>query len=149
VDLTIKSSDRAVAVVGGAVTVTLPTGGSTEGVIESVSAPVSKPDADGTGGSSIVVPVRVSLADQSAVAGLALAAVTVGFPATVAADVLTVPVDALVPLSDTAFAVELPRTDPEAERTLLPVSVGAFSSGLVAISGDGIVDGLTVVVPRR
>jgi len=64
-------------------------------------------------------------------------------------DVLTVPVDALVPISENEFAVELPRTTSSAKRTLVPVTVGAFASGMVEISGDGIVDGLSVVVPAR
>jgi peptidoglycan hydrolase-like protein with peptidoglycan-binding domain len=149
VELNVKSADRAIAVVGAPVTVSLPTGVSVDGVVESVASPLSQPAADGTGGSAVVLPVRVSIADQEPLAGLALAGVTVGFAGAAGEDVLTVPVDALVPIDDTRFAVELPRKDPEDERRLLPVTVGAFSSGVVAIAGDGIVDGLTVVVPAR
>ena len=148
VDVTVKSADRALASVGATVTVTLPTGGTTEGVVESIAAPASKPDADGTG-SSIVVPVRISVADQAALAGLALAAVTVSFASTAKNDVLMVPVDALVPTSESEFALELPRTTADDERRLLAVTVGTFASGKVEISGDGVVDGLTVVVPAR
>ena len=149
VEVSVKSSDRQVAVVGGAVTVALPTGVTADGIIESVAAPVNKPDADGSGSSSIVVPVRITVADQAAVADLALSGVTVSFAGAVRDDVLTVPVDALVPISDTEFAVEVPRKKPEAERTLIPVTVGAFASGLVEISGPKIVAGLSVVVPAR
>ncbi|ANP74582.1 peptidoglycan-binding protein [Cryobacterium arcticum] len=148
VEVNVKSSDRQVAVVGGTVTVSLPTGVTADGLVESVAAPVNKPDADGSG-SSIVVPVRITVADQPAVADLALSGVTVSFAGAVTDDVLTVPVDALVPISDTQFAVELPRKNPEAERTLIPVTVGAFASGLVEISGAKIVAGLSVVVPAR
>jgi peptidoglycan hydrolase-like protein with peptidoglycan-binding domain len=148
VESNVKSSDRELAVVGGTVTVTLPTGATTDGVVDSVGAPMSKADADG-GGSSIVVPVRITVADQAAMATMALAGVSVSFASTVADDVLTVPVDALVPVSDAAFAVELPGTAAGAERTLVPVTVGAFSSGTVEISGEKIVDGLDVVVPKR
>ena len=91
--------------------------GTTEGVVESIAAPASKPDADGTG-SSIVVPVRISVADQAALAGLALAAVTVSFASTAKNDVLMVPVDALVPTSESEFALELPRTTADDERRL-------------------------------
>jgi peptidoglycan hydrolase-like protein with peptidoglycan-binding domain len=148
VEVNVKSSDRQAAVVGAPATVSLPTGVTAEGIVESVGAPASKPDADGSG-SSVVVPVRITLADQAAVAELALSGVTVSFAGTVTDDVLTVPVDALVPISDTQFAVELPRKHPDAERTLIPVTVGAFASGLVEISGAKIVDGLSVVVPAR
>jgi peptidoglycan hydrolase-like protein with peptidoglycan-binding domain len=149
IELNVKSSDRELAVAGGTVTVALPTGAAIDGVIETVGAPVSKPAADGTGASNIVVPVRIVVADQAAIADMALASVSVSFASTVADDVLTVPVDALVPVSDTAFAVELPGTTAGAERTLVPVTVGAFASGNVEISGEKIVDGLTVVVPER
>jgi peptidoglycan hydrolase-like protein with peptidoglycan-binding domain len=149
VEVNVTSTDRELAVVGGTVTVTLPSGAITEGVIETVGSAVSKPATDGAGAGSIVVPVRITVADQAAVADLAMAGVSVSFASTVADGVLTVPVDALVPVSDTAFAVELPGTKTGAERTLVPVTVGAFASGTVEISGERIVDGLSVVVPRR
>lgn len=148
VDLLLKSQDRDLAVAGETVTVALPGGGSIDGVIQTVGAPFSKPNPDGNG-SSVVVSVRVTLADQDAVADLALASVTVSFSSPLRSDVLTVPVDALVPLDDTHYAVELPRKDAAAERTLLPVEVGASSAGRVEISGTGIVAGLLVVVPNR
>jgi peptidoglycan hydrolase-like protein with peptidoglycan-binding domain len=148
VEVNVKSSDRALAVVGAPVTVTLPSGTGTAGVVEAVAAPVSKADADGTG-TVVVVPARIAVADQAAVAGLALAGVTVGFASAVKNDVLTVPVDALVPTSETEFALELPRTKSDAPRRLVAVTVGAFASGMVEVSGDGVVDGLTVVVPTR
>jgi peptidoglycan hydrolase-like protein with peptidoglycan-binding domain len=147
IELNVKSTDRALAVAGGSVTVILPSGATTEGTVETVAAPVSKPDAAGK--SSIVVPVRVAVADQAAIADLALASVSVSFASAVTENALTVPVDALVPISDTRFAVELPRAKPGAERKLMPVTVGAFGSGVVEISGDRIVAGLTVVVPAR
>jgi len=148
VEVNVKSSDRQVAVAGATVTVTLPTGVTADGIVEIVAAPVSKPDGDGSG-TSIVVPVRITIADQAAVADLALSGVTVNFAGTVKEGVLTVPVDALVPISETQFAVELPRKNPDTARTLIPVTVGAFASGLVEISGAKIVDGLPVVVPER
>ena len=148
VELNVPSADRGVAVVGAPVTVILPARGSTAGVVETAAAPVSKPDTDGTG-SSIVVPVRITVADQAAIADLALAGVSVSFTGTVTDDVLTVPVEALVPISDTQFAVELPRKDAATERSLVPVTVGAFASGRVEISGKKIVAGLAVVVPER
>jgi peptidoglycan hydrolase-like protein with peptidoglycan-binding domain len=148
VEVNVKSSDRAVAVVGAPVTITLPSGVGTAGVVEAVAAPVSKADADGTG-TVVVVPARIAVTDQAAVAGLALAGVTVGFANAVKDDVLTVPVDALVPTTETEFALELPRAKADTARTLVPVTVGAFASGMVEVSGVGVVDGLTVVVPTR
>ena len=147
VELNVRSSDRAVAVAGATATVILPTGAKTEGVVQTVGSPVSKKGDDDK--SSIVVPVRLTVADQSAVAELALANVTVAFASTMRDDVLTVPVDALVPLDDTEFGVELPRTASGARGTILAVTVGAFASGMVEISGKDIAEGLDVVVPAR
>jgi peptidoglycan hydrolase-like protein with peptidoglycan-binding domain len=146
IDLTIRSSDRSLAAPGNKVTVALPDGGTTEGVIESVSQPINKPDAD-DGTTSVVIPVRVSVADQGVLAPLTLANVTVRFASILSENVLTVPVEALVPISDTAFAVELPELNPDGERELLPVTTGAFSSGMVEVSGTGVSEGVDVVVP--
>ena len=148
VDLAVTSSDRSLAVAGGAVTVTLPDGSSVDGVIQDVGSPQSRPKADGSG-STVVIPVRIGIADQDAVADLALASVTVSFASTLRSDVLTVPVDALVPLDDTNYAVEIPPSGDSADRELVPVSVGAVAAGRAEISGDRIVAGLLVVVPAR
>ena len=146
VELDMPSSKRGLAAVGGSVTIAANTGTVTAGVVESVGVPVSRPEADGAG-TSVVIPVRISIPDQAAVADLALASVTVSFAGTMKEDVLTVPVDALVPIDDSNFAVELPGTTAEGGRKLVPVTVGAFASGMVEISGKGIIDGLVVVVP--
>jgi len=148
VDVAVKSSDRALAVVGQAVSVTLPDGSSVDGIIQMVGAPLSKSDSDG-GPSSIVIPVRIGITDQAVIADLALANVTVSFSSALRSDVLTVPVDALVPLDDSHYAVELPPTAGSTGRELVPVTTGAVASGRVEISGDRIVAGLLVVVPAR
>lgn len=148
VDVVVKSSDRALAVAGASVMVTLPDGSSIEGIIQTVGAPVSRPDPDG-GAASVVIPVRVGIADQEAIADLALASVTVSFASALRDDVLTVPVDALVPIDDTHYAVELPPGDSATGRELVPVTIGAVASGRVEISGTGIAAGLLVVVPTR
>jgi len=147
VDMNVRSSDRALAVAGATASVVLPDGTRVEGVVETVGAPVSTANDDNT--TTVTLPVRVSVADQAAVAGLVLATVTAAFESTMREDVLTVPVDALVPLDETRFAVELPGRAADGKRTLLPVTVGAFASGMVEISGEGIVEDLDVVVPQR
>jgi peptidoglycan hydrolase-like protein with peptidoglycan-binding domain len=146
VELDLPSAKRDLAIVGASVTIAATTGMTTAGVVEAVGAPASRPDADGTG-TSVVIPVRISIPDQAAVAGLALASVTVSFAGTMKEDVLTIPVEALVPIDDSRFAVELPGKTSDGERKLIPVTVGAFASGMVEISGRGIIDGLAVVVP--
>jgi len=143
--LDLASEDRGLAAVGGTVTVTLPSGAAAEGVVASVGSPVAKPKADGSG-STIAVPVRITVADQAALADLALASIAVGFASPLGEDVLTAPVGALVPLSETAFALEVVDGG---ESTLLPVTVGASAAGRVEVSGDGVVEGLVVGVPGR
>jgi peptidoglycan hydrolase-like protein with peptidoglycan-binding domain len=147
VDLTVKSSDRSVAVAGTEVGVVLPGGSTVAGVVQTVGAPRSQPDADG--GSSVIIPMRVGVADQAALGDLALAGVTVSVSSPLRDDVLTVPIDALVPLDDTRYAVQTGSVGEGGQRRLLPVTVGAASSGRVEISGDDIVEGLLVVVPER
>lgn len=146
--LNMKSTDRGLAVPGTPVTVALPTGTDVEGVVGTVDEPVEQPAADGTG-TSVVIPVRIDLLSQEALGGLALSTVTVRFASTLQKDALTVPIDALLPLDDETFAVELPGRAADGGRALVPVTVGAFASGNVAISGDGIEVGTDVVVPRR
>jgi peptidoglycan hydrolase-like protein with peptidoglycan-binding domain len=144
----LKSANRELAVPGTPVTVSLPTGSDVEGTVSTVGDPAEKPGADGTG-TSVVIPVRIDLASQDALSGLALSTVTVRFSSTLQEDALTVPIDALLPLDDETFAVELPRRGADGGRELVPVTVGAFASGNVAISGEGIEIGTDVVVPRR
>jgi hypothetical protein len=81
------------------------------------------------------------------VAAFPRASVTVQFSSTLADDVLTVPVEALVAVDATSFAVETPSDQPGEAIRRIPVAVGAFASGRVQITGDGIRDGLPVAVP--
>lgn len=148
VTLNLRSADRGLATLGAAVTIMLPTGDAVEGTVAAIGLPVELPKADGSG-TTVGIPLRVAVADQAALAELSLSSVTVKFSSVLREGVLTVPVDALVPLSDSAFAVELPAASRDDKRTLLPVTVGAFSAGNVEISGKGIVEGLDVVVPSR
>ncbi len=148
VDLKIQLDDRALAAHGAAVKVALPTGSEIKGVITSVGSAVVE-SSDDEADSRIIIPVSITIHDQKAVRELALASVSVKLASTLKKDVLTVPVDALVPTDDTHFAVEVPRRGPKGERTMIPVTVGAFASGRVEISGTGVTDGLPVVVPSR
>lgn len=63
-----------------------------------------------------------------------------------AEDVLTVPVTALLALVEGGYAVEVVQAD--GTTTLVGVTTGMFSDGYVEIAGDGLSDGLRVVVPR-
>jgi peptidoglycan hydrolase-like protein with peptidoglycan-binding domain len=150
VDLELRLAEQQLAVVGAEVRITLPDGTATTGSIAAVGDPVERDGEDdaptGTTG-TFVVPVTVTLADQAAVAAFPRASVTVQFSSTLADDVLTVPVEALVAVDATSFAVETPSDQPGEAVRRIPVTVGAFASGRVQITGDGIRDGLPVAVP--
>jgi peptidoglycan hydrolase-like protein with peptidoglycan-binding domain len=150
VDLDLRLAEQQLAVVGTEVRITLPDGSATTGSIAAVGDPVERDSEDdsstGTTG-TFVVPVTVTLTDQAAVAAFPRASVTVQFSSTLADDVLTVPVEALVAVDATSFAVETPSDQPSEAVRRIPVAVGAFASGRVQITGDGIRDGLPVAVP--
>jgi hypothetical protein len=153
VDLDLRLADQQLAVIGSTVGITLPDGTSTSGSIAAVGDPLERgskdasTDASTAAGATFVVPVTVTLADQAAVTAFPRASVSVQFSSTLAENALTVPVEALVATGADSFAVKTPDgAGDEAVRTI-PVTVGAFATGRVQITGDGIRDGLKVVVP--
>ncbi|MFB2586694.1 peptidoglycan-binding protein [Herbiconiux liukaitaii] len=155
VDIDLRLADQLLAVIGTQVGITLPDGTATTGSIASVGDPLERTAADGAtsdtpdaAAAAFVVPVTIALTDQTAVAAFPRASVTVQFSSTLAESVLTVPVEALVATGADSFAVETPDGADEEPVRSIPVTVGAFASGRVQISGDGIREGLNVVVPE-
>ncbi|MGY1842657.1 peptidoglycan-binding protein [Modestobacter sp. SYSU DS0875] len=148
VDVDLGLDDQSLAVVGAAVTVVLPDGTELPATVRSVGEAVERPSTDGTS-TRIVVPVALDLDDQAGAAAFSQADVLVRFTSTLGEDVLTVPVEALVAVDETTFGVEVPGRRAGDPTTVVPVTVGAFASGRVQISGDGIREGLHVVVPTR
>ena len=73
------------------------------------------------------------------------ASVDVEVTAELAENALSVPVSALLALVEGGYAVEVPDGD---GTRLIGVETGMFADGFVEIIGDGITDGLEVVVPR-
>jgi multidrug efflux pump subunit AcrA (membrane-fusion protein) len=60
--------------------------------------------------------------------------------------VLAVPVNALLARPDGTYAVEVDR---RGSREQVAVTVGLFAEGMVEITGSGIAEGTTVVVPAE
>jgi peptidoglycan hydrolase-like protein with peptidoglycan-binding domain len=152
VDLDLRLGDQGLAIVGNPVGITLPDGATTTGSIASVGEPVeratdSAPTDTGATSGTFVVPVTVALSDQAAGSAFPRASVSVQFSSTLAEGALTVPVEALVAVDASSFAIETPTKGNAAVRRI-PVTLGAFSSGRVQITGDGIAEGLPVVVPE-
>jgi peptidoglycan hydrolase-like protein with peptidoglycan-binding domain len=126
---------------GDAVSVTLPGGSVSPGVISSIGTVASG------SGSSATIPVYVRLTHPQAAGGLDQAPVTVNITTATARNVLTVPVTALLAQSSGGYAVEV--TGPGDTRHLVPVTAGIFAdtNGLVQVSGAGLAAGQHVVVP--
>jgi peptidoglycan hydrolase-like protein with peptidoglycan-binding domain len=125
---------------GDDVTVDLPNGRSARGRIIDVAkvadAPASQ-DADPTIAVTIVLRGRAARGT-----GLDQAPVDVGFARERSKDVLAVPVTALLARSGGGFAVEVVANG---SRRLVPVELGTYAEDYVAVSGDGLREGMTVV----
>jgi peptidoglycan hydrolase-like protein with peptidoglycan-binding domain len=133
--------DQRLARVGRLVTVELPAGGDVRGRVSSIGAPQQRKSDTGT---TVVVPVVVSLRLPRAASAFEQATVTVRFRSPSRKDALTVPVSAIVALGPERFGVEVPAGTTTRR---VPVRVGAFLGGRVEIAGRGIAAGLKVVVP--
>jgi len=125
---------------GEQVTVTLPGGKAVGGRVAAVGTAGQPAAADGaaTGGDAKLA-VTVTLDDLAAAGPLDSAAVKVDFPADIHRNVLTVPLGALVALSEGGYAVQKPGGH------LIAVRTGMFARGLVEVSGEGLEAGMRVV----
>jgi peptidoglycan hydrolase-like protein with peptidoglycan-binding domain len=125
---------------GDKVSITLPNGATTPGVVSSVGK-VAKGS-----GSSATITVLVTLAHPKAAGGLDQAPVTVSITTSSVHNVLVVPVSALLARPSGGYAVEV--TGPHGHR-LVAVTPGLFddAAGLVQVSGEGLAAGQHVVVP--
>jgi hypothetical protein len=135
---------------GDQVTITLPDGSTTPGVISSVGTVATTPPPSQGGGSSTSPPtitVLVKPADPAATGKWDQAPVNVTITTGNVSNVLAVPVDALLAQADGSYAVELAGTG--GIHHLVPVTLGLFDDarGLVQVSGPGLAAGQRVVVP--
>jgi multidrug efflux pump subunit AcrA (membrane-fusion protein) len=120
--------------VGDRVTVTLPDGTTTPGLVSFVSA-VATTSGSQAGGTTTTIPVQVRLTDPRAAGGLDQAPVTVNITTATARNVLTVPVTALLAQAGGGYDVEV--VAPGNRRGYVPVTPGIFddTSGLVQVTG--------------
>jgi peptidoglycan hydrolase-like protein with peptidoglycan-binding domain len=115
---------------GAAATVELPDGARAAARISSVGAPTAK-----------AVPVELTVGDSRKLGRYEVARVSVDLAAETRANALAVPITALVARPGGGYAVVV-------GTGYLPVKTGLFSDSYVEISGDGVVEGLTVGVPQ-
>jgi hypothetical protein len=123
------------------VDIELPDGATSPATITSVGT-VASP---GQQGQNPTIAVVARMEDQSAGTNLDQAPVTVRIVTTQASDVLSVPVGALLALSEGGYAVE--KVTGPGVTTLVGVRLGVFANGWVQVTGD-IKDGDSVVVAR-
>jgi hypothetical protein len=141
---------------GEPVSITLPDGLVTPGVVSSVSTvAISSSGGSGSGaaagsgssGSSATVTVEVSLDNPAAAGSLNQAPVEVTITTGSVRNALVVPVDALLAQADGSYAVEVIR--PGGRHHLVTVTPGLFddAAGLVQVTGN-LATGQKVVVPE-
>jgi hypothetical protein len=131
---------------GDTVTVTLPDGTTTPGVVSSVGTVATTPSGPGQNPTT-TIPVQVTLTDAGSAGTLDQAPVTVNITtASSPGPVLAVPVTALVAQSPGRYIVEV--AGPGNTRRWVPVTPGIFddNSGLVQVTG-ALTPGQRVVVP--
>lgn len=144
VTVRMDAEDQRLAKKGAEVEVTLPDGKSADGEVTEV-ATVVVPGEGQNAEPETRVEALVRIGDARATRGLDRAAVDVTFTASQRADVLTVPVAALVALREGGFGVEVVENG---STRYVGVETGLFAGGRVEISGDGLTEGMTVGMPR-
>lgn len=142
VTIALDVSEQSEVAVGDHVTVTLPDGTTTPGVVSSIGTTASA-TASGT-----TVNVTVTLTDPAAAGALTSAPVQVSIVSASVSNALSVPVDALLATLNGGYAVEEPTA--KGGHRLIPVSLGLFddAAGTVQVSGPGLAAGQRVVVPQ-
>ncbi|WP_328977494.1 peptidoglycan-binding domain-containing protein [Streptomyces canus] len=132
------------AVRGAAVTIGLPDGKSVKGEVAAVGKSATAPEEGGGEGGSAAptVPVTITIKDQKSVGRLESAPVTVEYVGRERADVLTVPVAALVALAEGGHGLET------ADGRFVAVKTGLFADGRVEVSGSAVREGMNVRIPE-
>jgi hypothetical protein len=144
VTIALDTSQESEVRAGDAVSVTLPDGTTTPGVVSSVGT-VAATSTSSDGITTTTIPVQVKLTDPGAAGTLDQAPVTLNITTATARDVLAVPVTALLARSPGGYVVEVPGQGNT--RRYVPVTPGIFddNSGLVQVSG-ALAPGQRVVV---
>jgi peptidoglycan hydrolase-like protein with peptidoglycan-binding domain len=131
------------APLGSQVKILLPDGAHTTGKIGSVGTVATAPpdsSSDGAASKTPTVDVLITPNDPKAIGKLDGAPVTVAFTSQHRDNVLAVPIEALLALSEGGYAVET------VDGNLIKVDLGLFANGKVEVSGAGLQDGMNIKV---
>lgn len=146
VTIDLDVSKQQLAKVGVSATITLPDNSTVAGKVTAVGTVASRqgsvPNVAAT--ASTTIEVTVSVSDQAKVGTLDSAPVQVALTSDQRANVLTVPVAALLALSEGGYGVQVVSGGTS---HIVAVQVGMFAGGRVEISGAGIDVGTLVGVP--
>jgi hypothetical protein len=152
VSIALDAAEQSEVAVGDKVTITLPNNENTPGVISSVgtvATVAAAPSSNTASGSdsSPTITVLVNPTDPTATGTWDQAPVEVSITTGAVANVLVVPVDALLALANGGYAVE--EVGANGIHRLVPVSLGLFddAEGTVQVTGSGLAAGQRVVVP--
>lgn len=139
----IDVSDRSILSVGMPVTVTLPDDSEIDATVESIGDVAITQTGQGGNTTSVVdVVFTPSTSVDPVWTG---ASVDIDVVTSLTKNALTVPVTALLATLQGNYAVQVVNDD--GSTALVPVTTGSFTNGYVQITGDGLADGMKVVVP--
>lgn len=130
---------------GVAVKVGLPDGTTTTGKIAGLSDDAVKPDSTGDpagGGQNAELTATIALGKPAATGSVDSGPVTVTVPGETKANVLAVPIAALLALREGGYAVQVAN---DGRTTLVGVQLGMFADGNVEITAPGLKAGMLVV----
>ena len=146
ITINLNADQQGDVAVGDKVTITLPNGQTTTGTVTSVGTVATTPSGSGSG-SSPTITVLVTPDNPSATGNLDQAPVEVSITAASAKNAFIVPLDALLPLANGGYGLEV--IGAHGVHTLEPVSLGIFDDAneLVQVSGPGVFAGQRIVIP--
>jgi peptidoglycan hydrolase-like protein with peptidoglycan-binding domain len=146
VSINLDAAQQGLVRVGDKVTITLPDGRTSPGVVSNVGSVATTPSDSDSGDSSPTIPVEVTPTRPGASGRLDQAPVLVAITTDTVKRALVVPVDALLALAGGGYAVEV---SSGGSRHLVYVRLGVFddAEGLVQVTGSGLREGQRVVVP--
>jgi peptidoglycan hydrolase-like protein with peptidoglycan-binding domain len=137
----LDTDDQRLAKKGATVQVTLPDDKTVTGRVSGVTTFVDTADDPGQ---EDTTKLRLTITFGKPPSGLDEASVTVAFSASKRENVLTVPVNALLALSEGGYGLQVVEG---AATRIVAVETGLFAGGRVEVSGGGLTEGMTVGVP--
>jgi peptidoglycan hydrolase-like protein with peptidoglycan-binding domain len=147
VNVDLDADKRSLVSEGDRAIVELPDGRSVEGTVETVGAAAeSETDPQSGEQTDPTIPLEIYVAPGAKTGNLDQAPVEVSLEKERAKNALVVPVTALLALAEGGFAVEV--VGAGGSTRLVRVEPGLYVDGSVQISGNGIKEGMRVVVPE-